>query len=314
VGYRAGRDAPKSPASSARTDQLIKVVGGAIIAQARADGALEDVAGAAALVMDPLVDVSILGALAALGVVVAGEEVARILTPEDARPSVTELSPGLVFRGFRPPPPRPPLPGLVPPPVSQTKPGEGGFTPSPPSVPVHPGRPVEANKPIVLQAKKPPLPPAKADSLGVRRYDPNVRRHKVAAAAEKRLAHEVHGTPDEQVVEWGGPIGSHGADVVSVDTKTGRVTLWDAKYRSGRLKIDKSGKPERKDVKITASSTFKAGSRARANAIQKAEEAIEKDKTLPPAIRAKALANLRALRIRTITKGFGKAKNQVIGN
>ncbi len=209
MGYRAGRDAPKSPASSARTDQLIKVVGGAIIAQARTDGALEDVAGAAALVMDPLVDVSILGALAALGVVVAGEE--------------------------------------------------------------------------------------------------------IAAAAEKRLAHEVHGTPDEQVVEWGGPIGSHGADVVSVDTKTGRVTLWDAKYRKGRLKIDKSGKPERKDVKITASSTFKAGSRARANAIKGAERAISSDKTLPPAIRAKALANLDAGRIRTITKGFGKAKNQVIG-
>jgi hypothetical protein len=67
--------------------------------------------------------------------------------------------------GFEPPPPSPPLPGIVPPPLPKTKPGEGGFTqvpstpplpgftPSPPSVPVHPGRPAEANKPIVVETK-----------------------------------------------------------------------------------------------------------------------------------------------------------------
>jgi hypothetical protein len=67
--------------------------------------------------------------------------------------------------GFEQPPLTPPLPGLVPPPLPQTKPGEGGFTqapesrplpgftPSPRSAPVHPGRPAEANKPIVVEAK-----------------------------------------------------------------------------------------------------------------------------------------------------------------
>ncbi len=67
--------------------------------------------------------------------------------------------------GFEQPPPTPPLPGLVPPPLPQTKPGEGGFTqapesrplpgftPLPPSAPVHPGREAEANKPIVVEAK-----------------------------------------------------------------------------------------------------------------------------------------------------------------
>jgi hypothetical protein len=37
--------------------------------------------------------------------------------------------------GFEPPPPSPPLPGLVPPPLPKTKPGEGGFTQAPASRP-----------------------------------------------------------------------------------------------------------------------------------------------------------------------------------
>jgi filamentous hemagglutinin len=107
--------------------------------------------------------------------------------------------------------------------------------------------------------------------------------------------------PDQQVVVWGGPIGSHGADVISVDTRTGAVTLWDAKYRSG-------------NVMIGASTTFKANTPARANAIRGAIAAIENDKTLSPEIRKKAEENLLADRIRTIITGFGDAKNSVIGN
>jgi filamentous hemagglutinin len=205
--------------------------------------------------------------------------------------------------------------------VPQTKPGEGGFTPappmppspgftpSPPSVPVHPGRPLEANKPIIVshsdkpakRADKAPLPPARADERGVRRYNPNVPSHEKAAAAEAELASKVHGMPDQQVVVWGGPIGSHGADVISVDTRTGAVTLWDAKYRN-------------ENVKVGASTTFKKDTPARNNAIDQAERAIENNKSLSPAIRTKALQNLRTGRIRTITTGFGKAKNSVIGN
>ncbi len=229
--------------------------------------------------------------------------------------------PARSFHGFEPPPPSPPLPGLVPPPSPQRKPAEGGFTPapptapspgftpSPPSAPVHPGRPAEANKPIIVShsdkpdkpAAKGPLPPARADARGVRRYNPDLPSHAKAAAAEEKLAHKVHGMPDQQVVVWGGPIGSHGADVISVDTRTGAVTLWDAKYRSG-------------NVMIGASTTFKANTPARANAIRGAIAAIENDKTLSPEIRKKAEENLLADRIRTIITGFGDAKNSVIGN
>jgi hypothetical protein len=310
VGYRAGREAAPSPTSHARTDRRVKAVEEAIIAQARADG-LASVAGAVAL--DPVVDLAILAALAALGVV-KGAEV------EPPHPYVPARTGGRVFPGFEPPPPSPPLPGLVPPPLSKTKPGEGrfteapptpplpGFTPSPPSAPVHPGQPAEANKPIIVShtdgpdkpAAKGPLPPAKADVRGVRRYNPNVPSHAKAAAAEAELAAKVHGMPDQQVVVSGGPIGSHGADVISVDTRTGAVTLWDAKYRG-------------ENVRVGASTTFEAGKDARNNAIRQAIAAIRDDKTLSPEIRDKAEENLLARRIRTITTGFGKAKNSVSG-
>jgi filamentous hemagglutinin len=168
---------------------------------------------------------------------------------------------------------------------------------------------LEANKPIIVShsdepdkpAAKGPLPPASADARGVRRYHPDVSSHAKAAAAEAELASKVHGMPDQQVVVWGGPIGSHGADVISVDTRTGAVTLWDAKYRS-------------ENVKVGASKTFKADTQARENAIAQAEKAIENDKTLSPEIREKALRNLDEGKLTTITTGFGNAKNSVIGN
>jgi hypothetical protein len=158
--------------------------------------------------------------------------------------------------GFEPPPPSPPFPGLVPPPVPQRKPGEGGFTPTPPtpplpdftaappSAPVHPGPPVEANKPIIVShsdkpdkpATKGALPPSQSEIRGVRRYNPNVPSHAKAAAAEAELASKVHGMPDHQVVLWGGPIGSHGADVISLDTKTGAVTLWTQNIEARTLR------------------------------------------------------------------------------
>jgi hypothetical protein len=153
VGYRAGREAAQSHSLHARNDLRTEAVEQAIIAQARADG-LAALAGAAAL--DPVVDVATVAALAALGLIAAVESE----PPHPYRPARSAS-------GFEPPPPSPPLPGLVPPPSPQRKPGEGGFTPapqtpptpplpgftpSPPSAPVHPGRPAEANKPIVVDA------------------------------------------------------------------------------------------------------------------------------------------------------------------
>ncbi len=302
----------KSPAFSARTEQLIKVVGEAIIAQARAYGILAFVAGE----LNPVVDAAIVAALAAWGLVIAGEYIAHILMAESDRPYVPARS----FHGFEPPPPSPPLPGLVPPPSPQRKPGEGGFTPapptapspgftpSPPSAPVHPGRPAEANKPIIVShtdghgkpAAKGSLPPSHSEIRGVRRYNPDVPSHAKAAKHETELAHKIHGMPDQQVVLWGGPIGSHGADVISVDTRTGAVTLWDAKYRSDK-------------VKVGASTTFKPDTPARANAIRQAIAAINSDKMLSPEIREKAIKNLDEGKLTTITTGFGNTKNSVIG-
>jgi hypothetical protein len=102
-----------------------------------------------------------------------GLAAAIVLAPTPAGPGEEELmrahrarhAGGSGTHRFEPPPPSPPLPGLVPPPSPKTSPGEGGFTqapesrplpgftPSPPSAPVHPGRPAEANKPIVVEAK-----------------------------------------------------------------------------------------------------------------------------------------------------------------
>ncbi len=67
---------------------------------------------------------------------------------------------------------------------------------------------------------KPPLPPPQAQ----KRF--SWPGHASAAAAEEELANTVHNLPDEAVVRWGDPIGTRGADVISVNLKTGRVTLW----------------------------------------------------------------------------------------
>src|SRR5262249_52980805 len=75
------------------------------------------------------------------------------------------------------------------------------------------------------------FPRAEADVRGVRRFNPNIKTHADAWKTERRLARRVHGLPDEVVIHWGSPIGSHGADVVSVNLRTGEVTLWDAKFR-----------------------------------------------------------------------------------
>src|SRR5262249_47267156 len=89
-------------------------------------------------------------------------------------------------------------------------------------------------------AAKPPFPRADADVRGVRRFDPNIKAHANAWTAERRLALRVQRLPDEVVIHWGSPIGSHGADIVSVNLKTGEVTLWDSKFRGKRVRIQES--------------------------------------------------------------------------
>ncbi len=149
------------------------------------------------------------------------------------------------------------------------------------------------------------MPLSQAELRGIPRFNPNIPEHVLAAQGEEALANAVHAIPDEQVITWGDPIGANGADLVSVDRRTGEVTLWDAKYRSG-------------DVRIQHSSTFQQGENVRSNArlkaILKAERAVEKDTTLPPEVRQKALLNLVSKRVQTRTVGYGNAKNSTIGN
>ncbi|KTT59331.1 hypothetical protein SB8_05545 [Pseudomonas oryzihabitans] len=92
--------------------------------------------------------------------------------------------------------------------------------------------------------------------------------------SELKLANEIAGLPDQQVLKYGDAIGRHGADVISVDVKTGEVTLWDSKYRSG-------------DVKLGESPTFTKDV-SRNFAIAEAERAISESK-LSDGIKNKSL-------------------------
>ena len=104
------------------------------------------------------------------------------------------------------------------------------------------------------------------------------RKYRAAAEAEEALARTIHELPDQVVVRWGDPIGSHGADVVSVNIKTGEVTLWDSKFRGG-------------SVRIQPSKTFQ-DPKSLNNAIEVAKRTIDANTTLPAEIRDAALQNL----------------------
>jgi hypothetical protein len=70
-------------------------------------------------------------------------------------------------------------------------------------------------------------------------YKPNARTLEALAAhlngylAEIRLANEIAYTGKGRVIEFGHSVGVNFADVISVHPVTGRVTLWDSKFRSG---------------------------------------------------------------------------------
>jgi hypothetical protein len=148
-------------------------------------------------------------------------------------------------------------------------------------------------------AVKPPFPRAEADVRGVRRFNPNVPGHVKGWKTERQLARRVHSLPDEVVVHWGSPIGSHGPDIVSVNLRTGEVTLWDAKFRGRRIRLQ-------------GSSTFQPGSSPRTKAIKEAFKAVNRNTTLSPRVRARPRRNLRNGIFKTRTAGFGNAKNSIL--
>lgn len=126
--------------------------------------------------------------------------------------------------------------------------------------------------------------------------NPNIANSQVNGyVGELKLANEVAALPNQSVVQYGGAVGTHGADVVSVNSIRGEVTLWDSKFRS-------SGQS------ILSSPTFTPQSNALTGALNDAEIAIRNSK-LSPATRDQAIQNLRQGNFTTNTVGSGAAKN-----
>ena len=116
--------------------------------------------------------------------------------------------------------------------------------------------------------------------------------------SELNLANSVADLPGVTVVEYGDVVGSHGADIVSVDAE-GDVTLWDAKYRSS-------------PANTGPSPTFKQGSSALDGAVQDAITAIRESSNLNPEQQAAALKNLDGGNFTAITAGQGQTTTSFV--
>lgn len=125
-----------------------------------------------------------------------------------------------------------------------------------------------------------------------------LQNHTNAAKAEEELARLVHSLPDEAVIRWGDKIGTHGGDVISVNWKTGSVTIWDAKYRSGFDRIQPS-------KTFTESDPIE-------NAIKEAIDTLQANTTLPKNLREIAIQNLIRKDVKFRTVGAGNAKNSIL--
>ena len=119
--------------------------------------------------------------------------------------------------------------------------------------------------------------------------------HWTGYQAEIRLANEVAGM-GQTVIKWGDSIGRSGSDIISVNQKTGEVSLWDSKYRSTSTLIDQSPTYEK--------------SNTRQNAVTEAVDAITRS-NLSIELQDKALQNLRNGNYVTNTVGAGQVKNSV---
>ncbi len=126
--------------------------------------------------------------------------------------------------------------------------------------------------------------------------NPNIANSQVNGyVGELRLANDIAALPNQAVVQYGDAIGTHGADVVSVDSATGEVTLWDNKYRSSA-------------TSVPSSPTFTLGSSALDGAVSDAQTAI-RNSTLPDSVKQQAIQNLRDGNFKANTVGSGAAKN-----
>jgi filamentous hemagglutinin len=97
-------------------------------------------------------------------------------------------------------------------------------------------------------------------------------------------------------LKYGDAISRHGSDIISVDVKTGQVTLWDSKFRSNAVPIKDS-------PTFTSPSTLN-------NAKREAKEYIEAS-SLPEPIRTQAWNNVNSGTFNMNTAGAGKVKNSI---
>jgi len=86
-------------------------------------------------------------------------------------------------------------------------------------------------------------------------------------------------------------VGTHGADIVTVHAKTGRVALWDTKWRTN-------------PTLIGPSKTF-TGTNTLNNALDQARIAIEEATHIPQSLKDTALQKLRQQDYVTRTPGIG---------
>jgi hypothetical protein len=115
--------------------------------------------------------------------------------------------------------------------------------------------------------------------------------------AELAFANTIAAQSGYTVVYYGSNVNFRGADVIAVRSD-GTVSLYDTKFRSN-------------PTNILGSTTF-TNTTTLARAVTQAIEAIERNTTLPPAVRQLARENLRLGNFYAHTPGAGAARNSVI--
>jgi hypothetical protein len=114
---------------------------------------------------------------------------------------------------------------------------------------------------------------------------------------EASLVKRVSQIPGEQVLKTPAGTGTNGADIISFNVTTGKVTLWDAKFRSAACILQKS-------------KTFSVPKNL-ANAVAEAEEVINSS-ALSAENKARAIESLKTGNYNVFTAGEAYAPNSVI--
>ncbi|WP_246711270.1 hemagglutinin repeat-containing protein [Rhizobium ruizarguesonis] len=128
--------------------------------------------------------------------------------------------------------------------------------------------------------------------------NPNIANSQINGyIGELELANQIAKLPGQQVLRFGDAIGTHGADVISIDVDTGDVFFWDNKFRSG-------------SQAVPPSPTFTPGSNTVVNMLDDAEKVI-RNANLPPAVAENAIRNIFQQNFITTTVGSGNARNSV---